>query len=141
MRIGPVELVIVIFPVVAVLCEIFLFSKSKKANEESDQVFEANLTSLSEGSKASYVLTYNARKKSAVVALLLTIFLGGIGAHKFYLGKPVLGILYLVFCWTFIPGIVALVEAFTVAGAVRDMNKISADELMIIVEGSPPDQS
>ena len=136
------ELFIVIFLVVAVLlCLIFLFRKSKKADEESDQVFETNLASLSVGSKASYVLTYNARKKSAVVALLLTIFLGGIGAHKFYLGKPVLGILYLVFCWTFIPGIVALVEAFTVAGAVRDMNKISADELMIIVEGSPPDQS
>ncbi|MBO36438.1 MAG: hypothetical protein CL612_01230 [Anaerolineaceae bacterium] len=33
----------------------------------------------------------------AVVALLLTLFLGGIGAHIFYLGKPVLGILYLAF--------------------------------------------
>jgi TM2 domain-containing membrane protein YozV len=136
-----VGLFVLILPVVAVLCLIFLFRKSKQANEESDRVFEANLTSLSDGSKASYVLTYNARKKSAVVALLLAIFLGGIGGHKFYLGNLVLGVLYLVFCWTGIPSIVALVEAFTVADTVRTINKISADELMIIVEGSPPDQS
>ena len=125
----------------AVVCLIFLFRKSKQANEESDRVFETNLTRLSDGSKASYVLTYNARKKSAVVALLLAIFLGGIGGHKFYLGNLILGILYLVFCWTGIPSIVALVEAFTVADTVRTINKISADELMIIVEGSPSDQS
>ncbi len=136
-----VGLVILILPVVGVLCLIFLFRKSKQANEESDRVFEANLMRLSDGNKASYVLTYNARKKSAVVALLLAIFLGGIGGHKFYLGNIVLGILYLVFCWTGIPSIVALVEAFTLADTVRTINKISADELMIIVEGSPPDQS
>jgi TM2 domain-containing membrane protein YozV len=136
-----VGLVILILPVVGVLCLIFLFRKSKQANEESDRVFEANLMRLSDGSKASYVLTYNARKKSAVVALVLAIFLGGIGGHKFYLGNFVLGILYLVFCWTGIPSVVALVEAFTLADTVRTINKISADELMIIVEGSPPDQS
>jgi len=136
-----VGLFILILPVVSVLCLIFLFRKSKQANEESDRVFEANLTRLSDGSKASYVLIYNARKRSAVVALLLAIFLGGIGGHKFYLGNFVLGILYLVFCWTGIPSIVALVEAFTLADTVRTINKVSADELMIIVEGSPPDQS
>ncbi|HJO90529.1 MAG TPA: TM2 domain-containing protein, partial [Anaerolineales bacterium] len=85
-----VGLVILILPVVGVVCLIFLFRKSKQANEESDRVFEANLMRLSDGSKASYVLTYNARKKSAVVALLLAIFLGGIGGHKFYLGNIVL---------------------------------------------------
>lgn len=49
--------------------------------------------------------------KSRTVAIVLAIFLGGLGAHKFYLGKPGLGILYLVFCWTFIPAVVALIEA------------------------------
>jgi TM2 domain-containing membrane protein YozV len=36
---------------------------------------------------------------------------GGIGVHKFYLGRIGQGILYLVFCWTFIPSIIAFVEA------------------------------
>jgi ribosomal protein L37E len=44
------------------------------------------------------------------VAGFLAIFLGGIGAHKFYLGKGIQGVLYLLFCWTFIPAIVALIE-------------------------------
>ena len=49
--------------------------------------------------------------KSRIAAGVLALFLGGIGIHKFYLGKPLLGLLYLVFCWTFIPGIIAFIEA------------------------------
>ena len=45
-----------------------------------------------------------------MAAVLLAFFLGGIGAHKFYLGRVGQGILYLLFCWTFIPGIIALIE-------------------------------
>jgi TM2 domain-containing membrane protein YozV len=43
--------------------------------------------------------------KSQSVAALLAAFLGGFGIHRFYLGKIVSGILYLIFCWTGIPGI------------------------------------
>ncbi len=52
---------------------------------------------------------------SKVALLLLTLFFGGIGAHKFYLGKYWQGALYLLFCWTMIPGLVALVEFFIYA--------------------------
>jgi TM2 domain-containing membrane protein YozV len=45
-----------------------------------------------------------------VALLLITFFLGGIGAHKFYVKKYGQGILYFLFCWTGIPGLVALVE-------------------------------
>ncbi|UZJ74876.1 TM2 domain-containing protein [Salmonella enterica] len=45
-------------------------------------------------------------------AALLAFFLGGLGAHKFYLGKVGQGFLYLIFCWTFIPAIVAFIEFF-----------------------------
>ena len=48
--------------------------------------------------------------KNKLVAGLLGIFLGGFGIHKFYLGKPASGILYLVFCWTYIPAIVGFIE-------------------------------
>jgi hypothetical protein len=30
--------------------------------------------------------------------------------HKFYLGRPLQGLLYLLFCWTFIPAIVGFIE-------------------------------
>lgn len=49
--------------------------------------------------------------KSRITAGLLALFLGGFGIHRFYLGQPVLGILYLLFFWTFIPAMVAFVEA------------------------------
>ena len=48
--------------------------------------------------------------KSKVAAGLFAILLGSLGVHKFYLGKIGLGILYLVFCWTGVPGIIGLIE-------------------------------
>jgi len=45
-----------------------------------------------------------------VALLLLTFFLGGMGGHKFYTKKYLLGVLYLLFFWTYIPGLVALIE-------------------------------
>ena len=51
-----------------------------------------------------------ANGKSRIAAALFAIFLGGFGAHKFYLGQVGMGILYLLFCWTFIPSIIAFIE-------------------------------
>ncbi len=48
--------------------------------------------------------------KSRIAAALLAFFLGGIGVHKFYLGQIGKGFLYLIFCWTFIPAIIAFIE-------------------------------
>lgn len=48
--------------------------------------------------------------KSKTAAGLLALFLGGIGVHKFYLGKIGMGILYLCFCWTGIPAVVGFIE-------------------------------
>jgi predicted nucleic acid-binding Zn ribbon protein len=49
--------------------------------------------------------------KSRFVAAILAFFLGGFGIHKFYLGQPIQGLIYLLFCWTFIPAIIAFFEA------------------------------
>lgn len=48
--------------------------------------------------------------KSKIVAGLFAILLGGIGIHKFYLGKIGQGIVYILFCWTFIPALIGFVE-------------------------------
>ena len=53
--------------------------------------------------------------KTQTVAGLWCAFLGGFGAHKFYLGSIVLGIVYLVFFWTSIPGFIACVELLFIA--------------------------
>jgi TM2 domain-containing membrane protein YozV len=48
--------------------------------------------------------------KSKTAAGLLGIFLGGIGVHKFYLGRVGAGIVYILFCWTGIPSLIGLIE-------------------------------
>jgi len=52
----------------------------------------------------------NRGQKSRLVAALLALLLGGLGAHHFYLGRPILAVIYLLFCWTFIPALIALIE-------------------------------
>jgi TM2 domain-containing membrane protein YozV len=48
--------------------------------------------------------------KSKTTAGLLGILLGGLGLHKFYMNKPLWGVIYILFCWTFIPAIVGFIE-------------------------------
>jgi len=48
--------------------------------------------------------------RNRVAAALFAILLGGLGIHKFYLGRVGWGIIYLLFCWTFIPAVVGLIE-------------------------------
>lgn len=49
-------------------------------------------------------------EKNRVTAALFAFFVGGLGAHKFYLGQTKMGIVYVLFCWTLIPMILGLVE-------------------------------
>ena len=48
--------------------------------------------------------------KNKIVAAILALILGGLGIHKFYLGQNGKGVMYLLFCWTYIPAILAFVE-------------------------------
>jgi TM2 domain-containing membrane protein YozV len=48
--------------------------------------------------------------KSRSAAVVLALLLGGLGMHKFYLNRPGAGAMYVLFCWTFIPAVVSLIE-------------------------------
>lgn len=49
--------------------------------------------------------------RNKVTAGFLALFVGNFGGHHFYLERYGRGILYAVFFWTFIPGIVGFCEA------------------------------
>ncbi len=74
---------------------------------------------------------------SKTVLLLLVFFGGGIGLHKFYLRKPVQGIFYVLFCWTFIPSLIALVEmivyACTSEARLREKYQASSSTSVIVI--------
>lgn len=48
--------------------------------------------------------------KNRTTASLLAFFLGGLGIHRFYLGQPILGIIYLLLSWTLIPFLVGFID-------------------------------
>lgn len=63
---------------------------------------------------------YAAFRRDRSIAVALAFLLGGLGAHKFYLGRPGAGVAYAVLCWTFIPTIAALFEALFFLGMSND---------------------
>ena len=54
--------------------------------------------------------------RSRTTAGLFALLLGGIGVHKFYLGRGAAGVLYILFCWTLIPSLIAFIEALLLFG-------------------------
>ncbi len=59
---------------------------------------------------ANFATARSASGNDRMTAALLALFLGGLGGHKFYLGQTGMGILYLLFCWTLIPALIAFIE-------------------------------
>jgi len=49
--------------------------------------------------------------KSKLAAILFAVFLGSFGFHKFYLNHVGMGVLYILFCWTFIPTVAGFIDA------------------------------
>ena len=81
-------------------------------------------------------MMYDANKKSQGVSYLLCIFLGGVGAHRFYLGHTGTGVVQLVLWllgWVtlfvaWIPlGIWVLIDLFLIPTMARDHNMKLAD--------------
>jgi len=76
--------------------------------------------------QAVFHMQYELERRDEVVGILLALFLGGFGAHHFYLRRTGLGILYLCFSWTGIPWVLGFVECFFMPGRVREFNAIQA---------------
>jgi TM2 domain-containing membrane protein YozV len=81
--------------------------------------------------------TISAPLRSTGTAYLLWFFLGALGAHKFYLGRPGVGVLYAL---TFgLLGIGVLVDLFTLPDQVRTSNVRVIQETAALTGGKVPD--
>ncbi len=96
-------------------------------------------------SDVAKMMQYDAAKKSAGIAYLLWFFLGGFGAHRFYLGQIGTGVaqlLILVFSFilTFVAvgllgflvlGVWVIVDAFLIPGIVQRHNQLLASQMAL----------
>ncbi len=88
------------------------------------------MRSMTPHEQAIFSSEFNAVRKNPTTGLFLCLFLGGLGAHRFYLGQVFLGVIYASFCWLlFIPSIIALIEAFSIRDRVEEWNDESAKEI------------
>lgn len=84
---------------------------------------------MTQAQQAAFYSEYAIQKKDPTTGLLLSFFLGGVGAHKYYVGKERQGLFRLLFCWTFIPTLVGIVEAPFTPRRVRAHNRELAEAL------------
>lgn len=76
--------------------------------------------------QAIFYQQYEAVRRDEIVGILLALFLGSFGAHHFYLRRTGLGVLYLCFFWTGIPGLLGFIECFFMPARVREFNAFHA---------------
>ena len=89
-----------------------------------------DISTLTEEQREKFITEVVSRRKNIVKVMLLTFFLGGIGAHKFYFKENKKGVMYLLFCWTFIPTIISYFELPVVRKRVEDYNDQLALEVV-----------
>lgn len=113
-------------PVVGDEVEIFenetrtIVSKKEKKNDQNISGININVSNtqnVSDGASRAGKSVVN-----KLVYCLLCLFLGGIGAHKFYAHKIGAGVCYLIFCWTCVPSFIALIEFIVALCQKEDVN-------------------
>ncbi|EMF0060209.1 TM2 domain-containing protein [Enterococcus hirae] len=103
--------------------ETFIITKRKVANTSAEDKININIINDNQQQQQNNVNYVQAGKiVNKTVYLVLAVLFGSIGVHKFYAGKIGAGILYLIFCWTFIPVILAIVDIFSAAFKPADSN-------------------
>lgn len=102
---------------------------------------EKEIHSLDQQSQTSFYSRYNNERKDPTAGLLLCLFTGGIGGHEFYLGNIGIGVIYLVFCWTLIPIVIAFFQLFTIQPRIMRMNDKIANQILAGIKDNKPVES
>ena len=102
-----------------------LVTKVIPATESTNSGININVQNTN--SLPQQVTYIHGKAVNKVVYCILAFFLGGIGVHKFYARKIGTGIVYFLFCWTFIPSFIAFIE-FIIA-----LTKKADDNGMIVI--------
>lgn len=83
-----------------------------KCGKQVEELKRSSESIIINNTNMASVNTVGGREKNKWIAFLLCLFLGGLGAHKFYEGKVGMGILYLFTLGLF--GIGALIDLIVI---------------------------
>lgn len=84
-----------------------------------------NANNNNSNNAGSYGYNGDAREKVLVnkaTFILLALFLGFVGGQRFYCKDTGVGVLSIIFCFTFIPSIIALIDIFRAIATPADRN-------------------
>jgi TM2 domain-containing membrane protein YozV len=85
------------------------------------------------------------------IAIVLALFTGFLGVHRFYLGQKKFGWLYLGFCWTLVPFFIALVDVIAFSSMTyaafnrkynlgHDFKKVFPDDETLLEASTDPER-
>lgn len=102
---------------------VMVMEESDKPNDQNPNGAGININMTNSINNTAETAAGSGKKVvNKLVYCLLAFFVGGLGIHKFYSGKIGMGILYIVFCWTMIPSLVAFVEMIIAITKKADAN-------------------
>jgi TM2 domain-containing membrane protein YozV len=139
-HVGTSELIVclgLLVPIGVVVLLVHLLNQAKASEATHKEEMVRLISTLPQESQTAFMISFTSQRKTPSTAVLLAVLLGGLGAHKFYLGQTGMGIMYLLFCWTGIPALVALIEAFTITAQVNRINTEIAREAVGMLGGQP----
>ncbi|XRJ98011.1 TM2 domain-containing protein [Latilactobacillus sakei] len=100
-----------------------IVTKKEAPVKEASNTDGININIVNDNNNSGANTLYAAGKVvNKLVYILLALFLGGLGVHKFFAGKIGTGILYIIFCWTGIPSFIGLIEAIIAIFKTADSN-------------------
>ncbi len=113
-------------------CRVNLFKVKQLMRQLKLSFIEQILQQLNENQRGQFNFFFRQNRKNLAVAYFWLICFGIFGIHKFYLHKRS-GWIYLAFCWTFIPAILAMVDVFLLPFQVHKYNLNLANQLAELI--------
>lgn len=96
-----------------------IVNKVEKKNNLTDGAININMNQVQNSANPVYL---SGKVVNKITYILIVLFLGGIGGHKFFAGKIGTGFLYLLFFWTGIPALVSFFELISAILKKADAN-------------------